>query len=558
MSKHSLSAELTIDAMLGSRFKRAFNQLDDTVDKSTRKMREIGGGFRSFSDVDRMFDRFTRRIDRFTGRNWGTSVDRMTNRFRTGFQKIGTAVTDELKRKFSAASRSSSEKWKNDFRGVGSAVSRRGPPLPVPMKSGALVKSGFGDIAQGLSAAGLLALGAGARIREVFRNTNEQIGRTYENIKALKRQGKNYEDLAKHARSMDKSVSPWLRKIDRVNQKISDQERRLDKLRMARERYNRAQRAWMGFREKFSPLARRSGYAALGAGVATGYAAIRGAQNYFDFDQALKVLQAEGVATTDIPAIREKIFDFAQSTRFSETEIADVLVGMKKDGQAITAELTGIGDLMKLAVAESRDLPTAWAATRTLINTTKTDLAGAIKLQEQLSNATSLSSLNMEQLQYIAGQSLAIYRGITAFESADFLALAGQLGGILRPERIGTGLREFALTLSDAAAGNLAANRQEAFDLLNLNITDEEGKLKDAVSILKEFERAFNAPRFKDKQGQLIGDKIQPILGEIFGREALPTVSNLLFKSEQIAKKYRCDQHTRHAGFQSICHGRQY
>ena len=96
----------------------------------------------------------------------------------------------------------------------------------------------------------------------------------------------------------------------------------------------------------------------------------------------------------------------------------------------MTAELTGVSDVLKLAVAESRSLESAWAATRTLINTTGTDLANAIKLQEQMSNATSVSALNMEQLQYIAGQSLSIYKGIAAFDSADFLALSGALGGI--------------------------------------------------------------------------------------------------------------------------------
>ena len=207
---------------------------------------------------------------------------------------------------------------------------------------------------------------------------------------------------------------------------------------------------------------------------------------------------------------------------------------MKKDGQEVNAELTGVADIIKLAVAESRSLPEAWDATRTLINTTGSDLAGALRLQEQMSNATSVSALNMEQLSYIAGQTLSIYKGISSFDSSDFLALAGELGGILRPEKIATGLREFALTMAEASAGALTDPRQDAFDLLNLDITDEEGKLKDAVSILREFERVFNTAEFKDSQGELIGEKIQPILAKIFGKEALPTVANLLFKSDDI------------------------
>lgn len=536
MPKQTLSAELTIDAMLGSRFKKSFSELDNRVEKSTRKMRDIGSGFRSFSDVDRMFDRMAKRINKFAGNDWGSAVGKMTSRFSSGFRKVSSAVTNDLKRKFSDASRSASERWKKDFTGIGTNLSRRAPPLPVPVGTGQLVKSGFSDIGSGFAAAGLLALGAGYKVKEAFKNTNDQIADTHDNLRALKSQSKNYEELAKHARSMDKSVSPWLRKIDRVNQNISEQERRLENLRMARERYNRSQRAWSGFKEKISPMARRGGYAALGMGIAGGYAAVRGAQQYANFDQALRVLQAEGVSEKEIPVIREQIFKLAETTQFSDTEIANILVGMKKDGQEIDAQLTGVPDILKLAVAESKDLMTAWEATRTIINSTQTDLAGALRLQEQLSNATSLSSLQLEDLQYIAGQSLAIYQGIDAFQSADFLAFAGQLGPLLRKERIATGLREFALTMSSAAAGNLASPRQDAFNMLGINIADEKGRLKDAVSILKEFERAFNNPQFLDDEGKQIGDKIQTTLAQIFGREAAPAIVGLIGKSEQIAE----------------------
>ena len=536
MAKQNLSAELTIDASLGSRFKKSFSELDNRVEKSTRKMRNIGKGVNPFSSVNRMVDKMTQRINKFASNDWGSAVRKMTSNFSSGFRKVSSAVTNDLKRKFSDASKSSAAKWKKDFSGIGTNLSRRAPPLPVPVPTGQLVKSGFSDIGSGFAAAGLLALGAGYRVKEAFRNTNDQISDTHDNLQALKRQSKNYEELAKHARSMDKSVSPWLRKIDRVNQKIDEQEKKLDKLRMARERFNRSQRAWSGVKEKVSPLARRGGYAALGMGIAGGYATVRGAQQYANFDQALRVLQAEGVSEKEIPVIREQIFKLAETTQFSDTEIANILVGMKKDGQEIDAQLTGVPDILKLAVAESKDLMTAWEATRTIINSTQTDLAGALKLQEQLSNATSLSSLQLEDLQYIAGQSLAIYQGIDAFQSADFLAFAGQLGPLLRKERIATGLREFALTMSSAAAGNLAKPRQQAFDMLGINIADEQGRLKDAVSILKEFERAFNAPQFLDKEGKQIGDKIQTTLAEIFGREAAPSVVGLIGKSEQIAE----------------------
>ena len=397
---------------------------------------------------------------------------------------------------------------------------------------------GFSEEIKGMPTGNKIVAGLGRgfeKLTSIFRGTNAEIGRTHDRIGALRKQGRIYENLADHARKMGKAVQPWLEKVDRVNRELDRQERKLNQLRIARERLNKASRSFTAVKESVSPVARRLGYAGIGAAAAGGYALARGAQDYSNFDKALRVLQAEGVDAQEIPLIREQIFKFAETTQFTDIEIAEVLVGMKKDGQDVTASLTGVADIMRLAVAESRSLPEAWDATRTLINTTKTDLADALRLQEQMSNATSVSALNMEQLSYIAGQSLSIYRGIDALQSADFLALAGSLGGILRPERIATGLREFALTMTEAAAGTLAKPRQEAFDLLGLNITDEQGRLRDAVSILKEFERAFNTAQFKDAEGKIIGDKVQPILGEIFGREALPTIANLLGKSEQIA-----------------------
>ena len=510
MATQRLSAELQIDAGLGASFTRAFDKLDARVNASTRKLQDIGKG--AFDKLDAR--RATRQLDRAT-QQMDSAFTRVFRNFKTRFMSATDTAFNYLKRKLGRA------KIGDVSIGVNVDDAQRAPPAHAPSLAGAA--AGF-------------AVSALRRVPAIFKDTNVQLMEAHENIRGLKRQAKNFEELARHARSMDKAVSPWLRKIDQVNRELAVQERKIDHLRMARTRLNKAERQFNEFRSRARPLVRGAAFGALGAAATGGYALARGAEAYSNLNQVFRVLEAEGVAETDIPLIREQVFRLAETTQFTDVEIANVLVGMKKDGQAVTAELTGVSDILKLAVAESRSLEAAWDATRTLINTTGTDLAGAIKLQEQLSNATSVSALNMEQLQYIAGQSLSIYKGIAAFDSADFLAVSGALGGILRPERIATGLREFALTLADAAAGNLSAPRQEAFDLLNLNITDEEGKLKDAVSILQEFEQAFRSPEFLDKQGQLIGDKVQPILAQIFGREALPTVANLLFKSEQIAK----------------------
>ena len=351
--------------------------------------------------------------------------------------------------------------------------------------------------------------------------------------KELRQIGKGADDLDK----VGKSSVELRHDMVKLERQIKETNRAVGKFGDAKRHFRNASigaKALQNDLRGIGNMAKTAGFAVAGIGLGAGYATLRGVQDFSNFDHILKTLEAEGVAGAEIPIVREQIFKLAETTQFSDVEIGQVLVGMKKDGQEVNAELTGVADIIKLAVAESRSLPEAWDATRTLINTTGSDLAGALKLQEQMSNATSVSALNMEQLSYIAGQTLSIYKGISSFDSSDFLALAGELGGILRPEKIATGLREFALTMAEASAGALTDPRQQAFDLLNLDITDEEGKLKDAVSILREFERVFNTAEFKDSQGELIGEKIQPILAKIFGKEALPTVANLLFKSDDI------------------------
>ena len=375
--------------------------------------------------------------------------------------------------------------------------------------------------------------------KDAFSSANKLMGDLNKHSNALERELKALGRSADQIDKIGDSSDLVRRDMVKLERQIKETNRAVSKFGDAKMHFRNAKLGSTAFRNDLTGLAsvaKTAGLAVAGIGIGAGYATLRGLQEFSNFDHILRTLQAEGVSGEEIPIIREQIFKLAETSQFTDLEIGQVLVGMKKDGQEVNAELTGVADIIKLAVAESRSLPEAWDATRTLINTTKTDLAGALKLQEQMSNATSVSALNMEQLAYIAGVSLSTYESISSFKSSDFLALAGQLGGILRPERIATGLREFALTMADAAAGVLADPRQEAFDLLGLDITDEEGKLKDAVSIIKEFERAFNTAEFRDSEGEIIGERIQPILAKIFGREALPTVSNLIFNSDDISK----------------------
>ena len=398
---------------------------------------------------------------------------------------------------------------------------------------------GFSEGIKGMPKGDRVVAGLGRgfeKLTGIFRNTNAEIGRTHTQIGALRKQGRIYESLADHARKAGKAVQPWLDKIDRVNRELDKQERKLTQLRVSRERLNKATTGFRQVRERVAPVARRLGYAGIGAAVGTGYAAMRGFQKYSDFDVTLNTLVAEGVAETDIPAIQDQILKFAGETRFTAMQIGELLVSMKKDGQSITSELTGFGDLLKFAVAENKDINTAWDVTRTYINATNTSLGDAITLQEELSNATSLSKLQIEDYGFIAGKALSTFANLENFDTRGFNAIAGLLADTgVQAETVGITLRRFPLVLAEAAHGKLAKEKQGLFDALGINIANEKGQLKEITTILAEFNRVFKAQGFITDENKISTIGLTQ-LGGIFDTRYADAIGKMITGYQKIEK----------------------
>ncbi|MYF97773.1 hypothetical protein F4212_01360 [Candidatus Poribacteria bacterium] len=454
-----LSAELSIEAGLGSSFRRTFKSVDSHIAKTSRSMNNIGRGFSSMGQVDSYFKRMNARMDQMSG-----TAGKLTRSLRSGFQSVGRTVSS------------------------------------------------------------------------AFRNTNAQIEETHDVIRSLRRQSRNFEQLADHARSMGKSVRPWLEKIEQVNTQLAKQERRLNSLRAARDRYNRGRNQMDQLRQRVAPMGRRLGYAAAGAAIGGGYAAYRSFETYTNFNQLLNTLRAEGVDQQEIPLISDQILKFASQTRFTATEIGELLVSMKKDGQEVNSEMKGFGDLLKFAVAEQKDLGTAWGVTRTFINATNTELADAIKLQEELSNATSQSKLQIEDFGFIAGKALAGFAGLERWNTKDFLAIAGILADTgVQAETVGITLRRFPLTLAEAAHGKLAAGKQQAFDLLGIDIADEQGRLKEIKTILSEFNRSFTELGYITDENKISTVGLTA-LGEIFDTRYANAIGQMITGHERISE----------------------
>ena len=278
------------------------------------------------------------------------------------------------------------------------------------------------------------------------------------------------------------------------------------------------------------------GFGGLGGlgtlGAAYGIGSI--ARSFGGFDANIHTLMAE--AGPDISnvggqaGLTQNILDIAGATQFSTTDVSEAMIMMVKDGVRLQDALKNIPSVLKLAVAESTDLTTAWATTNTFVSGLNVPLSESVRLMDMMSNATSLSKLKLENIQYIAGQSLSLYKEIAAFSEEGFLGISGILGPLFRPERIGTGLKQLSLLLPQAASGQLAGSKNDVFESWGVNITDAAGNLKDEVSVLKEFERVFAG---------MSGEARNVELAKVFGTEAAPVFSALIGQSAKLADNMR-------------------
>ena len=283
------------------------------------------------------------------------------------------------------------------------------------------------------------------------------------------------------------------------------------------------------FGSRFSPGGGLGGISAFGGLGSVGalFAGASVARGFSSFDANLATIQAEaGLDAQQRKDVTGQILDISGSTAFNTSDVSGALIQMIRDGVKLGDALATVPNVLKLAVAESKDLQTAWNATNTIISGLNLPLSESTRLMDMMSNSTSLSKLQLEQIQYIAGQSLSLYSQIGGFSEEGFFGISGILGPLFRPERIGTGLKQLSLLLPQAASGQLAGGKNDIFESWGVNITDPAGNLKDEVSVLKEFEKAFAG---------MSGEMRNVELAKVFGTEAAPVFSALIGKSAQLA-----------------------
>ena len=353
----------------------------------------------------------------------------------------------------------------------------------------------------------------------------KQLGVLGKEADAVEKIGDSADDVRKSMKLLERQIES----TERATQKFGD----------ARSHFRKASIGARAFTSDIGAITRMAKKAAIAVGaigLGAGYVAHRGLEKYSNFDQILNTLRAEGVADTDIPEIREQVLKFAGQTRFTALEIGELLVSMKKDGQEINSELRGFGDLLKFAVAENKDILTAWDVTRTYINATNTELKDAIKLQEELSNATSLSKLQIEDYGFIAGKALSTFANLENFDTRGFNALAGLLADTgIQAETVGITLRRFPLVLAEAAHGKLAGEKQTLFDQLGIDIANSKGELKDIISILTEFNTAFRERGYISDENKITTTGLTA-LGGIFDTRYADAIGKMITGYEKVEK----------------------
>ena len=400
---------------------------------------------------------------------------------------------------------------------------------------------GFNQQVAGMGKSGRAVAGLArgvASLTGAFRGTTAEIGRTHDELRGLSRRARSLEKAAADALKAGESTKKWERQLAKVNIQLEKQEKRLTQLRRARERFDRAGRRFGEVRERVGggvrAIGRRAGYAGIGAAVAGGYAATQSFQKFTEFDNILSTLRAEGVASAEIPAISDEILRFASETRFTALEIGQLLVSMKKDGQEITSELAGFGDLLKFAVAENKDINTTWDVTRTYINSTNTALADAVTLQEELSNATSLSKLQIEDYGEIAAKALSLFSGLQNWDTRGFNAAAGFLADMgIQTETVGVTLRQLPILLANAAEGSLGKEKQGVFDALGISIADSKGELRDFITVLSQFRTAFRREGLLTEAGRITTPGVA-VLSEIFDKRYANAVGQMIAGVDKI------------------------
>ena len=282
------------------------------------------------------------------------------------------------------------------------------------------------------------------------------------------------------------------------------------------------------FGSRFSPGGGLGGISAFGGlgsiGVLFGGASA--ARGFGRFDANLATLQAEaGLDAEQRRDVTGQILDIAGSTQFDTQQVSSTLIAMVKDGIALTDALNQVPNVLKLAVAESTDLESAWSAMRGFVQSTNSSWEDSVRLSDMMSNATSLSAAKLRDLQDVASRGLTAHSSLEAFSTEGFLAITGILKSLnISNEVIGTGMRQFGTTIARATEGGLTPAAMEALQARGIQF--ERGMTE--VDALKEIQAGVEG---------MADTELKNFFHEVFGERAKKVFENIIPKVDELEQK---------------------
>ena len=283
------------------------------------------------------------------------------------------------------------------------------------------------------------------------------------------------------------------------------------------------------FGSRFSPGAGGFGgisaFGGLGS-IGVLFGGVSAARGFGRFDANLATLQAEaGLDETQRKDVTGQILDIAGSTQFDTQQVSSTLIAMVKDGIELNQALEQVPNVLRLAVAESTDLESAWSAMRGFVQSTNSEWSDSVRLSDMMSNATSLSAAKLADLQDIASRGLTAHSSLDAFSTEGFLAITGILKSLnISNEVIGTGMRQFGTTIARATEGGL--DPKAMAQLQARGIQFERGMTE--IEALKELQQGV--------QG-MADTELKNFFHDVFGERAKKVFENVIPKVDELAEK---------------------
>jgi len=342
------------------------------------------------------------------------------------------------------------------------------------------------------------------RVRDRLLSFDRSVQRMNERLQRMTNRAHQITlSLIDHVTPAGSAIQNWLRQManrthqvtlnltDRITNRIRETEARLFQLtaRAYTVTVNLKDRATQGIKSIGNNVLQSatgfSGDMIAGAGI--GYGIYDTVKTYKNFEQQMSTVGAiSGADPAQMEALTAKAMEMGSKTSFSATEAGKAFEYMATAGWKTDQMMSGISGIMNLAAASGEDLGRVSdivTDSLTAFNLTAEDSA---HFADVLAATASSSNTNIGQMGYTF-QYVAPIAGAMGQSIEDVAMATGLMANAgIKGEQSGTSLRYIMTAL--ASEGGQAA---EALAELGVRTTDDTGKMRPFMDIIKEARTAF-------------------------------------------------------------------